>query len=121
MAIITAPSYECKLFLRTSDSDARKETTPIVFMAQVVGNREKSYKQVMGFVTPQTRLVIRTSSPDIYSFRNGQLILGEVEFQGDIYQVQSITYDNSNAFGLSAGKFSREHNERNAIKVITLV
>lgn len=120
MALITAPSYECKMFLRATNDSGRNSNSPIVFMAQVVGNKEKTYRQVMGFMTPNTRLVLRTDSPDIYTSNVGQEILSQVEFQGDIYQVQSVTYDNSNAFGLGAGKFSKEHNERNAVKVIVL-
>ena len=120
MALITSPSYECKMFLRTSDGSERRDNTPVIFMAQVVGNKEKAYRQIMGFTTPTTRLVLRTDSEDIYSFKQGQGVLAQVEFQGDIYQVQSITYDISNAFGLSAGKFTKEHNERNAIKVLVL-
>lgn len=121
MALITAPSYECKMFLRGSNDSSRGDSSPIVFMAQVVGNKEKSYRQVMGMITPSVRLVLRTDSPDITATANGQDVLSQVEFQGDIYQVQSVTYDNSNAFGLGAGKFSKEHNERNAVKVIVLL
>ena len=121
MALITAPSYECKLYKRGINDADRNAASPIVFMAQIVGNKEKTYRQVMGFITPNTRLVIRTDSPEIYSGLSGENILAEIDIQGDIYQVQSITYDNSNAFGLGAGKFSREHNEQNAVKVITLV
>jgi hypothetical protein len=57
----------------------------------------------------------------IYDSSEGEIVKGYVEFQKDIYQVQSISYELVGHAGLAAGKFSKKHTEKNAIKVLVLV
>jgi hypothetical protein len=51
----------------------------------------------------------------------GEIVKGYVEFQNDLYQVQSVSYELVGHAGLAAGKFSKSHSEKNAIKVLVLV
>lgn len=121
MAILNNQSFDC-VYWKRLPNDSDKGSEPVYFKATIVSDKEKSYNQrISGLITPNTRLVLRTSSPLIYSWGNGRDILGYIDFQGDRYQVQTISYDTRNTFGLGAGKFSKQHTEENAVKVITLV
>jgi hypothetical protein len=57
----------------------------------------------------------------IFDSYEGEIVKGYVEFQGDIYQVQTVSYDFNHNASLEAGRFSKAHTEKNAIKVLVLV
>lgn len=121
MAILDNQSFPCKFYLRVPNGD-ETNNLPIFFKAELVGDKEKNYNQtIANMITPSTKIVLRTASPYIYGHRNGKEVKGFVVFQGDVYQVQNISYDEKTQNGLGVGKFSKEHGERNAIKVIFLV
>lgn len=124
MALITNKYFQCKFWKRIPNESTTNtvDNEPIHFRAELVSDREKTYSQrLQNLITEQTRLILRTDSKQIYDWQNGEAIRGYVEFQGDIYQVQSITYDYNNQAGIGVGKFSKGHSERNAIKIITLL
>lgn len=122
MALIQNQHFTCKLWKRLPNSTTETDNTPIIFKAELISEQERTFNQrIANLFTPQTKQAIRTDSKQIYDFNDGESIRGYVELQGDTYQIQSIQYDLINPSSLGAGKFSKAHNERNAIKVILLV
>jgi len=93
----------------------------ISFRAELVSDKERAFNQrISNLITPTTRMVLRTDSKMIYDWVDGKGVRGFVELQGDIYQVQAMRFDYATQSGLSAGTFSKEHSERNAVKVLVL-
>ncbi len=122
MALIANKYFTCKLWKRMPDSTTDTANTPIIFKAALISEKERTYNQrISNLFTPQTRQAIITDSKQIYEFNDGESVRGFVELQGDLYQIEKIQFDMVNISSLGGGKFSKEHNERNAIKIITLV
>lgn len=121
MAILDNQSYECEYYLRVPNG-YEADNLPVFFKAELVSDKEKTYNQSLSaLMTPSVRLMLRTASKHIGGFSDGQEVKGYVKFQGDLYQVQSISYDMKSQNGLAVGKFSKAHAEMNAIKVLVLI
>lgn len=121
MALLNNQFFHCKFYKRIpNDSDTTN--IPIFFKAELISDKEKQYSQrLQGLFSSNSRVVLRTDSPLIYEWADGQEIRGYVEFQGDIYQVQTIAYDYSVVNSIGAGKFSKKHTQQNALKVLSLL
>lgn len=120
MALLGNQFYPCKLYKRFPNS-IEADNVPILFYAELVSEKEKHYSQtIRGMITPGTRFVIRTDSSEIYEYINGNAVRGFIDFQGDVLHIQNISYDMSTQSGLAGGEFSKEHCERNAIKILAL-
>jgi len=121
MALLNNQFYDCKYYKRLpNDSDTTN--VPLLFKAELVSDKEKQYSQrLQGLFVGNSRVVLRTDSELIYEWNDGEELRGFVEFQGDIYQVQNISYDYAVVNSLGAGRFSKQHTQKNAIKVLSLV
>lgn len=121
MAFLGNQFYRCKFYERMPN--ANDPSVPFFeFNAEVLGSREKTYSQrISSMITPSTKQVIRTTSELIYEQPNKEEVRGWVEVQGVVYMVERMEYDQTTQSGLGAGRFSKEHNERNAIKILWLM
>lgn len=122
MALLSSKSYRCKFYKRLPNQNTETVDEPINFRAEVISDKDKSLgSRIQNLLTPNVRLVIRTDSKLIFDSYEGEIVKGYVEFQGDLYQVQSVSYELNHHASLSAGRFSKAHTEKNAIKVLVLV
>lgn len=121
MALLNNQFYICKFYKRIPN-ETEPDNVPIIFKAELVSDKERTYSQrLQGLFSSNSRIVLRTDSSLIHEWNNGEELRGFVEFQGDLYQVQSIAYDYSVVNSLGAGRFSKKHTQQNAIKVLSLI
>jgi hypothetical protein len=122
MALISNKYYLCKFYKRIPDQLTEVQEEPIYFRAELISDMDKSLMaKIQNLLTPNVRLVIQTDSKAVFDSYEGKTTKGYVEFQGDIYQVQSITYRLTNPSSLGSGRFSKRRNDKNAIKIMVLV
>jgi len=122
MALLNNQFYHCRFWKRLPNSTTEVQKESIFFKAQLISDKERTFNQkIANLFTPQTKLALRTDSKSIFENEKGDGVRGYVEFQGDIYQIQAISYDQTEPSSLGSGRFSKKHTEKNAIKVITLI
>jgi hypothetical protein len=121
MSLLNGQYYVCKFYYRYPNTDENHQNY-IVFRAQIVGDKERNQGQrLIGMFTTKTKFILRTNSKHIYTRDDGKEIKGYVEFQGDLYQVERISYDLNNQNELGGGRFSKMHSEKNAYKIISIL
>lgn len=124
MALLSNQYYTCYFFKRNPNSDD-KTNIPIVFRAEIISEKDISRSSILtNSFQKEYRLVLRTDSKDIYDFREkdkGDAIYGWVRFQGDDFICESMQIDSNVPNSLQARRFSRAHNEKNAVKILRLI
>lgn len=119
MALVNGQRVQCVLKKRNTNDDTMVGA-PIYFDAVVQSDVGKRTNRYGGIYANTVSLVLRTDSTEIYEYKKDQVILATVEVMGMSLQVQSISYDYRHTSGLGLGRFTSEHNQRNAVKVVVL-
>ncbi len=122
MALISNKHFLCKFYKRLPNQNTQVTDEPIYFKAELISDKDKSLtSRIQNLLTNNVRIILRTDSKHIYESNESEIVKGYVEFQDDIYQVQSISYEIIGHAGLGVGRFSKKHTEKNAIKILVLV
>jgi hypothetical protein len=122
MALISNKFFQCKFYKRLPNQNTQVVDEPIHFKAELISDKDKQLSsRIQNLLTPNVRIILRTDSKLLFDSYEGEIVKGYVEFQNDLYQVQSVSYELVGHAGLAAGKFSKKHTEKNAIKVLVLV
>lgn len=122
MALINNKYFQCKFWKRLPNQATETVEEPIYFRAELISDKDKTLSsKFQNFFSPDVRIVLRTDSKLIFDSYEGEIVKGYVEFQGDIFQIKSISYDLVNHAGIGGNRFSKKHTEKNAIKVLVLI
>jgi hypothetical protein len=121
MALITNEFHLCRFYPRTFNGTETVAEAPY-FKAELITAKDRSYVvKAPNLFTTQTKFVLRTDAKIDFENADFKGVRGYVQFQGEIYQIQNISYELNDQSGLGAGRFSKKHTERNAVKLISVL
>lgn len=121
MALISNEYFTCRFYPRTPNGIETTGEAPY-FKAELISAKDRSYiAKAPNLFTSQTRFVLRTDAKIDFENADFKGVRGFVEFQGEIYQIQNISYEYQDQSGLGGGRFTKKHTERNAIKLISVL
>lgn len=121
MALISNEFYTCRFYPRTPNGTETVGEAPY-FKAELISAKDRSYvTKAPNLFTTQTRFALRTDAKIDFENADFKGVRGFIEFQGEIYQIQNISYELTDQSGLGGGRFTKKHTERNAIKLISIL
>jgi hypothetical protein len=121
MALIANEFHLCRFYARTPNGIETTSEAPY-FKAELISAKDRSYiAKAPNLFTTQTKFVLRTDAKIDFENLDFKGVRGFIEFQGDIYQIQNISYELSDQSGIGAGRFTKRHTERNAVKLISVL